>query len=101
MEQSRLIRIYGIGLSEYNKLLREQNNCCAICGKPTKLAVDHNHVNGRVRGLLCFHCNTILGHAYDSIYILKKAADYMEKHSRIDSDDDPKILVEKLKDLGF
>ncbi len=56
----------------YANLLLKQNSLCAICskpeskidpqlGKPCVLAVDHCHVTGKVRGLLCFRCNTNLG----------------------------------------
>lgn len=47
---------------ERQKLSDAQNQCCGICGKheshfSKRLAVDHNHKSGRVRGLLCFRCN--------------------------------------------
>lgn len=47
---------------ERQKLSDTQNACCAICTRPEtdfkkRLAVDHNHKSGRIRGLLCFHCN--------------------------------------------
>lgn len=50
---------------ERQKLFRKQGGCCAICKKPetnfkNRLAVDHNHRTGRVRGLLCYYCNRIL-----------------------------------------
>lgn len=50
---------------ERQKLFKKQGGCCAICKKPesyfkNRLAVDHNHRNGQVRGLLCFYCNRIL-----------------------------------------
>lgn len=101
---SRLRYNYGISPADYNKLLKEQNNSCAICGKPpekVRLAVDHNHANRRVRGLLCFHCNTILGHAYDSVKIIKNALDYITKHSEIDSDWDLDSLKGKLEACGI
>lgn len=57
-------RYRGINCTEelYNKLLIEQNYSCAICYKNEKdfnrkLAVDHNHQTGKVRGLLCKYCN--------------------------------------------
>lgn len=100
---NRLISTYGISLADYNKLLNEQNNVCAICGKPPKrvrLAVDHCHANGRVRGLLCFSCNSILGLAYDSVQILNRAVDYMKKHSELDKDWDLDYVAKKLEAYG-
>lgn len=57
-----LRRKYGITLAVYNEMLKDQNNNCALCGKhkskfKKSLAVDHNHKTGKVRGLVCFHCN--------------------------------------------
>jgi len=53
---------FGIDIKGYNKLLKQQNKCCAICGKPqTKeyraLSIDHNHQTNFIRGLLCSYCN--------------------------------------------
>lgn len=63
----RLPKIYGITLEQYNVILHNQNNCCALCGVPEKsdvrgfhLAVDHDHDTQEVRGLLCYPCNKIL-----------------------------------------
>lgn len=59
--------LYGIGLADYDLMLRRQSGCCAICGadKPSpkrqNFAVDHDHVTDRVRGLLCIRCNSHLG----------------------------------------
>jgi recombination endonuclease VII len=47
-----------------NKALIDQNNCCAVCRisfDKTKYVVDHNHVTGKFRGLLCNHCNWMEG----------------------------------------
>lgn len=57
---------FGITLDNYNQMFIEQNGCCAVCGKhqskfQRRLAVDHNHETGKVRGLLCPNCNTLLG----------------------------------------
>jgi len=53
-------------LINYNQLLVEQNNCCAICSRHKSnfkrdLDVDHCHKTGKVRGLLCVPCNTSMG----------------------------------------
>src|SRR5690242_6153534 len=101
---SRLTYTYGISSADYNKLLEEQKGLCAICRKPpekVRLSVDHCHANGRVRGLLCFSCNTILGHAHDSVNILKSALGYMTKHSEIDIDWNVDNLKSKLEACGI
>ncbi len=64
------------------QLTIRQGGCCAICGQPEKelkrqLSIDHCHVTGHIRGLLCHRCNFILGFAKDNIYILKSAIDYL------------------------
>lgn len=52
-------------LEDYNKLLKQQGGICAICNayptRLTRLQVDHDHITGRVRGLLCLSCNLKLG----------------------------------------
>jgi hypothetical protein len=73
---------YGIGLEDYNRLLANQNGGCAICATlPTdkQLAVDHDHVTGAVRGLLCSACNIGLGHFRDNPQLLRAAIDYLGK----------------------
>lgn len=77
----RLQRTYGITLSEYNKVLKAQGNACGICkkehiaGKP-RLAVDHDHVTGELRGLLCWGCNRKLGVFLDDVGHLEAAYYY-------------------------
>ncbi len=73
---------YGIDLTEYMRLLDIQGGRCAICrARPVseRLAVDHDHASGEVRGLLCSPCNHhLLGAAHDSLAILKNAVRYLE-----------------------
>ena len=77
---------YGLSLEDYNTMLKDQNHKCAICGTDevdafkSLLFVDHDHETGKVRGLLCHHCNTALGKFKDSTEILKQAIAYVEKH---------------------
>ncbi len=78
---------YGITLDEYEARLVSQNYGCAICGVSehggtkymTRWAVDHDHVTGRVRGLLCHSCNLGLGKFKDSAQVLRRAAEYVEE----------------------
>jgi hypothetical protein len=71
---------YGITLEQYNSLLTKQNGVCAICGNPPReklLDTDHDHDTGKIRGLLCWRCNGLLGRARDSIEILESAIEYL------------------------
>jgi hypothetical protein len=52
-------RAYGI-CPEDETVLEKQNGLCALCFKPKPLVVDHDHDSGRIRGLLCKHCNSSL-----------------------------------------
>ncbi len=71
-------------LDEYNRMLTAQGGVCAICGVKTarkgwRLAVDHCHATGRVRGLLCHRCNSAIGMMRESAELMRRAADYLNK----------------------
>jgi hypothetical protein len=78
---------YGISLDDYNKMLIERDFCCDICGykqppsatKQERLYIDHCHTKNKVRGLLCFYCNTALGYFKDDIETIDKSIKYLEK----------------------
>lgn len=73
---------YGISAEEYNSLLLAQGGGCAICQRPPdneRLCVDHDHETGRVRGLLCRRCNSGIGQLKDSVALLLRAANYVER----------------------
>lgn len=83
-----LIRTFGITLAQYDELLTKQYGLCAICDKPEtildkrsgklkSLAVDHDHITGKIRGLLCSQCNRSLGGFQDSPEILRSAIEYL------------------------
>lgn len=79
---------YGIGVTERAELEAAQGGLCAICqskpGMGKKLFVDHNHSSGKVRGLLCAHCNTVIGYARESTAILYATAAYLRGHEKED-----------------
>lgn len=90
--QRRARRKWAYGLTDemFNKMVVEQNNQCGICLIPltisgsrrpedNRLAIDHCHDTGHVRGLLCHRCNRGLGHFLDDPNILKMAIDYLER----------------------
>ena len=74
-----MIKSYGLSLEAYNALFDTQNGLCKICGCTSKrrLAVDHCHKTGRIRGLLCFKCNMGLGYFQDNKDLLIKASEYL------------------------
>lgn len=81
---SNLKRWYGITLAEYDRLLVQQNYCCAICNIPQeklsrRLDIDHNHKSGQVRGLLCSSCNTTLGKINEDIPTAESLVSYLKK----------------------
>jgi N12 class adenine-specific DNA methylase len=75
------LKQYGIDLDQYNALCEQQNHQCAICSKVVdKLHVDHDHKTGKVRELLCMHCNTALGKFNDDVILMQRAIEYLKKH---------------------
>jgi hypothetical protein len=82
-EKNRRCKKYGITPNTYNKLFNEQEGCCAICGVhqselPYTMCIDHDHITGEVRGLLCFRCNTGLGNFEDKAELLERATNYLK-----------------------
>lgn len=73
---------YGITSEEYVALYETQDGVCAICSLPERklptLAVDHDHVTGKIRGLLCSSCNLGIGHFKDDVGLLRNASNYLE-----------------------
>ena len=83
--EGNLKRLYGITLKEYTELYTRQEGLCKICNlreisKRGLLSVDHCHVTGKIRGLLCRKCNTALGLANDSVVILNTMIKYLEEN---------------------
>lgn len=84
------LRLYDLTPAQYADLLDAQGGVCAVClqaeryidartGEPRRLAVDHDHVKGHVRGLLCGRCNRSLGQFGDSVEVLERAVEYLKK----------------------
>jgi len=75
----RLQYKYGLSIEEYTKLLEIQNGKCAICENNIKdeLVVDHNHLTGKVRGLLCSRCNRFVGYVENFYLLIPKIKKYL------------------------
>jgi Recombination endonuclease VII len=82
--RNRIKAYYKFSIEDYNKLLKEQNGKCKICGRTdpgrkgsVRLCVDHDHNTGIVRGLLCYRCNIAIGSFQDDVKILQEAIKYL------------------------
>ena len=82
----RLKKLYNLSVDEYEQMYAEANGCCQVCGIKEehlnkRLAVDHCHTTGKVRGLLCTKCNTALGQLEDSLEIISSLYSYLKERS--------------------
>lgn len=85
-KESNLRLKFDISLSDYYAMLDKQGGVCAVCGRPEtstykgtlrSLAVDHDHVTGRVRGLLCAKCNKALGLLEENPVVIDLLREYI------------------------
>ena len=94
----------GFTIEQYNKLLEKQDFCCGICKESRPLHVDHSHVTGKIRGLLCGSCNRAIGLLQESTKILVEAVEYLN-HNPMELIDysplDNKELCKKLHEDIF
>jgi hypothetical protein len=74
---------YKISDVDYQKMKSDSAGLCAICSSSEKLFIDHDHITGKIRGLLCRTCNLGLGHMRDSALNLRKSIDYLILSSNI------------------
>lgn len=84
--QRNLIQNYGITIQDYDDMVAAQRGGCAICGGPAggscgRFHVDHDHVTGVIRSLLCHKCNVGLGSFNDDPLRLELAAVYLREHA--------------------
>ena len=85
---AELQRRYGITQQDYEVMIVEQNNQCAICNATEPggrhnsgyFVVDHCHTTGKVRKLLCNNCNTALGLVGDNTQIIQSMIEYLQEH---------------------
>jgi len=76
---------YGLTMEQVDAIILLQSGTCAIC--PTSVTrnshIDHDHISGKVRGVLCGRCNPAIGKMQDDPARLRRAADYIEKHRNL------------------
>lgn len=77
--RKRALKKFGLTIDEYERNLERQDGVCAICKRvevDKRLAVDHCHETGKVRGLLCMRCNTAIGNL-NTVQLLEAAKEYV------------------------
>jgi hypothetical protein len=73
--------LYGVTPEQYDTMWLLQDGKCAICKEPDpnkSLSVDHDHVTGKARKLLCCDCNFVIGNAKERIDVLENAIEYLK-----------------------
>ena len=78
-KDTQYIRRYGVSKKEVEQMIKDQDGLCALCGNNMENPrVDHCHETGKVRGILCNHCNVGLGHFFDNVKYLENAIHYLK-----------------------
>ena len=72
---------YGFTTDQAETHLQNQYGECKICKRQSKLYVDHCHTSGKIRGLICNNCNTVIGHAKENATTLLNAIEYLKEHT--------------------
>lgn len=70
---------YGMTIDRLNELKNSQSGLCAICKRPRRLFVDHNHKSGQVRGMLCSPCNLLVGILENIPNVVQSAVEYISE----------------------
>jgi hypothetical protein len=89
-ERRRTLRRYGITEQVWDHMLARQGGKCAVCrtdtpgGRGETWHIDHDHVTGQVRGLLCQRCNLAIGMLGDSPDLMRTALRYVESHRQME-----------------
>ena len=85
-EKATLKKRYGVTPEDYDRMLEERGGCCEICGRSgvdckRSLCIDHDHLTGNLRGLLCVKCNLGIGYFGDNTTMLENAKMYLTKYA--------------------
>jgi hypothetical protein len=81
-----LRRFYGLSFDEFIALAAKTDDQCPICGVNPATHVDHDHVTGKIRGIICNACNRLIGRLDDKQGMLERLVTYYgrEKEEKLD-----------------
>jgi recombination endonuclease VII len=93
---------HGLSLEEYDKL-RLQATHCPICGvemnedrcNKRQKVLDHCHITGQIRGMVCRQCNIVMGQAEDNASILQNAANWITDHGQLGQETNDRVTIYK------
>lgn len=78
LRRGKYVARYGITYEQVQEMIRAQDGKCRICHEVLlRPHVDHCHDTGKVRGILCVKCNSVLGYARDRVEVLEEAIKYL------------------------
>ena len=77
VDRRKRLRKYGLTEAERTAMKQAQHDVCLLCRRPKPLSIDHCHATGRVRGLLCAACNTLVGWAEANPDVIERARIYL------------------------
>lgn len=77
----RRYKQYGVDVASFDLLLEKQSGVCAVCQEHEPTCVDHDHATGKVRGLLCGHCNKALGFLRDNPITAELLTKYLKENT--------------------
>ena len=72
-----LLKRYGLSLDQREQLKAEQSYRCGICFKLKSLNIDHDHKTGKVRGMLCDRCNSLVSYFDENPELIINASIYL------------------------
>lgn len=76
---THLKRMYGMDVQDFDRMVAEQGGVCACCRERGPQHVDHDHLTGEIRGVVCFRCNSGIGQFSDRADLMRNAIIYLER----------------------
>ena len=85
VNDKRAAKLYGITLEQVQEMREQSGGVCGICNREGKhhhkrLVIDHDHKTGKVRGLICSSCNSMIGWCGEDTQTLQNLIEYLNRN---------------------